>query len=99
MHKLSKREIEVLRLYAQGNICKVIAYMLYIEPITVKTHLSNARKKLEAVSTRDACILAYRSGYIELSDILHLHERYSDRKLKISEQSTEISVYKATESV
>lgn len=99
MRELSKREIEVLRLYAQGNLCKVIAYMLGIEHITVKTHLFNTRKKLKAVSTRDACILAYRLGYIQLSDILYLHGRYSDRELKISEQSTEISVYKATESV
>jgi len=48
---LSEREIDVLRLVAQGYVNKEIALRLGIGPATVSTHIKNLYKKL-AVHTR-----------------------------------------------
>ena len=45
--KVSKREIEVLSLLADGQTNKEIARNLEISPNTIKTHLSNLYGKLE----------------------------------------------------
>jgi DNA-binding NarL/FixJ family response regulator len=51
---LTTRELEVLRLVADGLSNKEIAIALSIERHTVKNHLSNAYRKLGATSRTDA---------------------------------------------
>jgi DNA-binding CsgD family transcriptional regulator len=53
--QLSARELEVLRLVAEGAPNKVIAARLFISPTTVRTHLDNIYEKLD-VHTRTAAV-------------------------------------------
>ena len=39
--KLSEREVEVLRLVAQGSVARYVAERLIINPKTVEDHLEN----------------------------------------------------------
>lgn len=62
---LTPRELQVLRLAAQGNTRPQIAEVLTISPLTVKTHFENIFEKL-GVSDRTAAVAqAIRSGLIE----------------------------------
>ena len=58
---LTAREIEVLRLVALGLGTKKIAVDLDLSPNTVRSHVSNARKKLKAKTKLAAVLAAYRS--------------------------------------
>ena len=58
---LTAREIEVLRLVALGLGTKEIAVDLDLSPNTVRSHVSNARKKLKAKTKLAAVLAAYRS--------------------------------------
>jgi PAS domain S-box-containing protein len=61
---LSARELEVLRLAAEGNSGPQIARKLFISPATVKTHFENIYEKL-GVSDRAAAVAqALRTGLI-----------------------------------
>jgi PAS domain S-box-containing protein len=61
---LSARELEVLRLAAEGNSGPEIARKLFISPATVKTHFENIYEKL-GVSDRAAAVAqALRTGLI-----------------------------------
>jgi PAS domain S-box-containing protein len=61
---LTAREIEVLRLAAEGNTRPQIAEHLAISPLTVKTHFEHVYEKL-GVSDRTAAVAeALRSGLI-----------------------------------
>lgn len=51
---LSKREVEVLRLTAEGKTRSEVAAQLGIRADTVKKHLSNAYKKLDASNKTEA---------------------------------------------
>lgn len=46
MHRLSRRELEVLELLRQGLSTAEIAARLYVEPVTVRSHVSRIVKKL-----------------------------------------------------
>lgn len=62
---LSDRELEVLRLAADGNTGPQIAERLVVSPATVKTHFENIYEKL-GVSDRPAAVaLALRTGLIQ----------------------------------
>lgn len=61
---LTKREIEVLRLTAEGMSPPVIAAKLYLSPATVNNHLQNVLKKLNAHSRIEAVHRAEHSGII-----------------------------------
>jgi PAS domain S-box-containing protein len=62
---LTPRELQVLRLAAEGNTRPQIAEILTISPLTVKTHFENVFEKL-GVSDRTAAVAeAIRSGLIE----------------------------------
>ena len=52
MNVLSAREIQCLELLSAGLRIKAIATELGIKPVTVDLHLSNARKKLNAPTTK-----------------------------------------------
>ncbi|HEX5159670.1 MAG TPA: response regulator transcription factor [Ktedonobacterales bacterium] len=59
---LTEREIEVLRLLAQGQANKEIARTLHIAEKTVKTHVSNILAKLGLQSRTQAALYALRVG-------------------------------------
>ncbi len=61
----SKRELEVLRLAAEGNSGPQIAELLVLAPSTIKTHFENIYEKL-GVSDRPAAVAyALRTGLID----------------------------------
>lgn len=59
---LTEREMEVLRLLAQGQANKEIARSLHIAEKTVKTHVSNILAKLGLQSRTQAALYALRVG-------------------------------------
>ena len=62
---LTDREIEVLRLLAQGQSNKQIARTLIIGEKTVKTHVSNILAKLGVQSRTQAALYAVKIGLVE----------------------------------
>jgi DNA-binding NarL/FixJ family response regulator len=65
---LTEREVDVLRLLAQGQSNKEIARSLTIGEKTVKTHVSNVLAKLGVVSRTQAALYAARIGLVTLKD-------------------------------
>lgn len=61
---LSEREIEVLRLIAEGCDNAQIAEQLVISPMTAKNHVSNILAKLGVESRVQAAIYAVRAGMV-----------------------------------
>ena len=62
--ELSEREIQVLRLIANGKDNAVIAGELHISPKTVKNHISNILMKLQIDNRIQAAVYAVRSGIV-----------------------------------
>ena len=62
--ELSDREIQVLKLIANGNDNSVIAGELHISPKTVKNHISNILMKLQIENRIQAAVYAVRSGLV-----------------------------------
>jgi DNA-binding NarL/FixJ family response regulator len=62
--ELSDREIEVLKLIANGKDNGVIAAELHISPKTVKNHISNILMKLQIDNRIQAAVYAVRSGIV-----------------------------------
>lgn len=62
---LSERELEVLRLVAEGNSNKMVGQHLAIKEETVKAHMSTVLAKLGAKDRTHAVTLARRRGMIE----------------------------------
>jgi len=60
--ELSDREVEVLRLIANGKDNAEIARQLMISPKTVKNHISNILVKLQIENRIQAAVYAVRSG-------------------------------------
>lgn len=63
---LSKREIQVLELIAEGNFNKEIAEKLFISEKTVKNHVSSIFKKINVSDRTQAAIYAIKNGIVEL---------------------------------
>ena len=61
---LTQREIEILPLLAEGLKNKEIAARLYISPMTVKTHMQNIFKKLNAKNRLEALMKSREFGVI-----------------------------------
>jgi DNA-binding NarL/FixJ family response regulator len=62
--ELSEREIEVLKLIANGKDNAQIAGDLHISPKTVKNHISNILMKLQIDNRIQAAVYAVRSGIV-----------------------------------
>lgn len=62
--RLTKREIEVLSLIAQGNSSKEAADVLYVSKRTVDFHLANIYDKLQVNNRVQAFRAATRLGLI-----------------------------------
>jgi DNA-binding NarL/FixJ family response regulator/PAS domain-containing protein len=63
--RLTPREIDVVRLAAQGGSVREIAQMLVVSPSTVKTHLENIYAKLDVTDRAAAVASALRGGVID----------------------------------
>ena len=63
---LSKREIQVLELIAEGNFNKEIAQKLFISEKTVKNHVSSIFKKINVSDRTQAAIYAIKNEIVEL---------------------------------
>jgi DNA-binding NarL/FixJ family response regulator len=61
-NQLSDREMQVLRLIANGKDNAQIAAELHISPKTVKNHISNILMKLQIENRIQAAVFAVRSG-------------------------------------
>ena len=61
---LSQREIEVLRLLAEGDSDQDISNNLHLSVHTIHTHRNNIRSKLECRNTAQAVAMAIRNGWI-----------------------------------
>ena len=62
--ELSEREIQVLKLIANGKDNAQIAADLHISPKTVKNHISNILMKLQIENRIQAAVYAVRSGLV-----------------------------------
>jgi DNA-binding NarL/FixJ family response regulator len=65
-HTLTARELEVLRMMAEGAANKAIAWKLGISEHTVKFHVASILGKLHAASRTEAVTLGVRKGLILL---------------------------------
>lgn len=62
---LTPREVDVLRLVAEGHGNKTIAFQLNLATDTVKAHLKSVYSKLEVDDRTHAVVVASRRGYLE----------------------------------
>lgn len=63
-HNLTNRELEVLRLLAQGRSTREISDTLFISPRTTTTHINNIFGKLEVSSRTAAVAYVMRAGLV-----------------------------------
>lgn len=66
IEELTPRELEVLKLLAEGKPNKLIASVLSIGEVTVKSHVRAIFTKLNVLSRTEAIAVASRSGLIRL---------------------------------
>jgi DNA-binding CsgD family transcriptional regulator len=62
--KLTRRELEILSLLAEGLHAAEIAARLFISPKTVSTHVDRILRKLGVRSRAQAVALAYRRDLV-----------------------------------
>ena len=62
--KLTRREIEILQLVAEGRANAHVARMLWVTEQTVKFHLSNIYRKLDVANRTEASRWAQRHGLL-----------------------------------
>jgi NarL family two-component system response regulator LiaR len=65
---LTQRELEVLRLVAQGRSNREIAERLSVTEMTVRSHLSNILSKLHLANRTQAALYALREGLATLEE-------------------------------
>ena len=66
VEKLTEREVDVIRLVAQGRSNHEIAQALVISEKTVKTHISNILGKLQLEDRTQLAIYAIKNGLVDL---------------------------------
>lgn len=65
-HALSKRELEVLQLVAQGASTEAVARKLFISVKTVKNHLAKIYEKLDTTDRTQAVVEGLKLGIVRL---------------------------------
>jgi NarL family two-component system response regulator LiaR len=65
---LTEREMEVLKLVAQGHSNQEIAEKLVLSERTVRTHVSNILSKLHLANRTQAALYALREGLADLEE-------------------------------
>ena len=63
--RLTRRELEVLRMVALGRATEQIAVELGLSQHTVRNHVRNLRHKLDAKTKLDAVLTAMRLGFLD----------------------------------
>ena len=63
-HRLTKREVEILRLAAEGHSNAQMARMLWVTEQTVKFHLSNVYRKIKVGNRTEASRWAQMNGLL-----------------------------------
>ncbi len=63
---ITNREKEILEHMIDGYSNKAIAYQLGIEPSTVRNHMANMMKKLDALNRTHTVVKAVQLGIIQL---------------------------------
>ena len=66
LKRLSAREVQVLKLVAEGRTSKEIAHALGVRPATIDTYRSRLMTKLEVKDVPALVRLAIRAGLIAL---------------------------------
>ncbi len=66
LNELTRREIDVLKLLAEGLFNKEIAVKLDISERTVKNHVSNIFKKIQVNDRTQAAVFAIKNGLISV---------------------------------
>jgi DNA-binding NarL/FixJ family response regulator len=61
---LTEREVEILRLLAEGSRIQDISEALFLSPKTVKNHLTSVYAKLHVETAAQAVAEAYRTGIV-----------------------------------
>ena len=69
---LTRRELEILRLVAEGHANAQVARMLWVTEQTVKFHLSNIYRKLDVANRTEASRWAQRRGLLDTQHALEL---------------------------
>jgi two-component system NarL family response regulator len=64
--ELTARELEVLRLLAEGKPNKIVGADLAISEVTVKSHVQSVFRKLNVLSRTEAIAVANRKGLLRL---------------------------------
>lgn len=64
INRLSKRELEILKLLIDGRSNTEIATLLYLSPNTIKTHIRGILNKLSVENRIQAAVAAVRMGLI-----------------------------------
>jgi DNA-binding NarL/FixJ family response regulator len=62
-HRLTARELQILRLLSEGRSNTQIARRLRLSPHTIKFHLSNVYRKLGVTNRTEAASMAHRGGF------------------------------------
>jgi DNA-binding NarL/FixJ family response regulator len=66
---LTSRETQILDYIANGSSNKQIAHTLQISEQTIKNHVSNILRKLNANDRAHAVVLAIRYGWISVEEL------------------------------
>lgn len=67
LEKLSRREIEILKLISEGYSNKQIGQLLHLSSRTVDSHRSNILRKLKARNNQDLVKIALKHNLIDLN--------------------------------
>lgn len=67
--ELSKREIEILRLFCEGKTDVEIAERLYLAEVTIRSHINRIKTKLGQKNRVQLLLYSFRSGITALEEI------------------------------